>query len=110
MIGSEAFRGSYIQKPNEVTQVQSDEIQAVKNKRDGFINTENIPEVREWSLFRRGVFSRPEQGDITLRLEADVVSWFRSQSKCALHYQTDIINFIREHMRLVQVRAMAQER
>ena len=72
MIGSEAFRGSYIQKPNEVTQVQSDEIQAVKNKRDGFINTENIPEVREWSLFRRGVFSRPEQGNITLRLEAGV--------------------------------------
>ena len=56
------------------------------------------------------MFSRLEQEDITLRLEAGVVSWFRSQSKCALHYQTDIINFIREHMRLVQVRAMAQER
>jgi hypothetical protein len=58
--------------------VQSDEIQAVKNKRDGFINTENIPHVREWSLFRRGMFSRPEQENIKLSLNANVISSLKS--------------------------------
>ena len=110
MIGSEALRGSYIQKPNELTQVQSDEIQTLKNKRDDLNNTEDIPDVQEWSLFRRGMFSRPEQENIKLSLHTDVISWFKSQSKCALDYQTDIISFMREHMCLVQVRACAQER
>ena len=78
MIGSEALRGSSIGKPNELTQVQSDEIQALKNMRDDFINTEDIPKVRDWSPFRRGMFSRPEQENIKLSLHADVISWFKS--------------------------------
>jgi uncharacterized protein (DUF4415 family) len=40
--------------------------------------TDDIPEVRGWDDAKRGVFYRPIKQQITLRLDADLVDWFKS--------------------------------
>jgi hypothetical protein len=37
------------------------------------IQTEDLPEVRDWSDARRGVFYRPIEAEITLHLDADII-------------------------------------
>ena len=46
--------------------------------RDDLIKTEDTPKVRDWSHFRRGMFSRPEQENIKLSLNANVISSLKS--------------------------------
>jgi len=41
----------------------------------------DIPEQRDWSGARRGVFFRPVKQQITLRLDADLIDWFRRHPK-----------------------------
>lgn len=48
---------------NEFTQEQLDELEALNNLPEERINTDDVPEVREWTYFRRGVFYRPNGGD-----------------------------------------------
>ena len=42
------------------------------------INTDDIPEVRDWSGAKRGLFYRPIKQQITLRLDADLIDWFKN--------------------------------
>jgi uncharacterized protein (DUF4415 family) len=44
------------------------------------IGTRDIPEQRDWSGARRGALFRPIKQQITLRLDADLIDWFRSQT------------------------------
>ena len=48
---------------------------------DDEINTTDIPEVLDWPGAQRGVFYRPEQRQITLRLDADITSWFKVRAQ-----------------------------
>ena len=74
-------------------------IQALADKPNGEINTDGIPEILDWSNAKRGVFYRPVKQQITLRLDADVVSWFKSRQRDGRGYQTDINTALREHVR-----------
>lgn len=47
------------------------EIDALATLPDNQIQTDDIPEVRDWSDAKRGVLYRPEKQQITLRLDAD---------------------------------------
>ena len=47
---------------------------------DDQIDTSDISEVRDWSDARRGLFHRPAKRQIRLRLDADVVNWFKGQT------------------------------
>jgi uncharacterized protein (DUF4415 family) len=47
---------------------------------DNEINTVDIPEVRDWSGFKRGLFYRPVKQQLTLRIDADVLEWFKRQT------------------------------
>jgi uncharacterized protein (DUF4415 family) len=47
---------------------------------------------------KRGVFYRPVKQQLTLRLDADVISWFRSHATSAEGYQTRINRALREYM------------
>ena len=58
----------------------------------------NIPEVLDWSDARRGVFYRPVKRQITLRLDADVVAWFKAHAHGGRGYQTAINRALREHV------------
>ena len=59
------------------------------------IDTSGIPEVRDWEGALRGRFYRPVKKQVTLRLDADLLEWFRSQGK---RYQTRINAVLREYM------------
>ena len=63
------------------------------------IDTSDAPEILDWTDARRGVFYRPVKQQITLRLDADVVAWFKARARGGRGYQTDINGALREHVR-----------
>ena len=62
------------------------------------IDTSDMPEVRDWSGARRGVLFRPVKRQITLRIDADVIEWFRSRRLKGEGYQTNINRALREYV------------
>ena len=66
---------------------------------DDRIDTTDTPEILDWSYARRGVFYRPVKQQITLRLDADIIAWFKAQARDGCGYQTDINGALREHVR-----------
>ena len=65
---------------------------------DDQIDTTDAPEILDWSDARRGVFYRPIKQQITLRLDADVIAWFKAQARNGRGYQTDINGALRAHV------------
>jgi uncharacterized protein (DUF4415 family) len=63
------------------------------------IDTRDMPEVRDWSGARRGVLYRPVKRQITLRIDADVIEWFKSRAHEGEGYQTNINRALREYIR-----------
>jgi uncharacterized protein (DUF4415 family) len=47
---------------------------------------------------RRGVLYRPVKQQITLRIDADVIEWFRSRARHGEGYQTNINRALREYI------------
>lgn len=45
---------------------------------DEDIDTSDIPEATDWSDAVRGKFYRPVKKAISLRVDADIIAWFRS--------------------------------
>ena len=46
----------------------------------------------------RGVFYRPVKRQITLRLDADLIAWFKARAQGGRGYQTDINRALRQHV------------
>jgi uncharacterized protein (DUF4415 family) len=65
---------------------------------DNEIDTREIPEVRDWSDAKRGLFYRPVKQQITLRLDADLVAWFKRHAPSGKGYQTDMNRALREYI------------
>ena len=65
---------------------------------DDQIDTSEIAEVLDWSDARRGVYYRPIKRQITLRLDADLIDWFKANAPRGRGYQTDINRALREHV------------
>ena len=59
------------------------------------IDTSDAEEITDWSLAERGRFYRPVKKQVTLRLDADLIAWFRSKGG---RYQTQINAALREYM------------
>lgn len=55
---------------------------------DDSIDLTDMPEVLDWSNGERGKFYRPLKQQVTLRLDADVLHWFKT--KGGRGYQTRI--------------------
>ena len=73
------------------------EIDALAKLPDERIDTSDIPEVLDWSGAKRGLLYRPIKRQITLRLDADVVAWFKANAPNGRGYQTEINRVLREH-------------
>lgn len=73
---------------------------------DDDIDFSDIPEKLDWSNAVRGKFYRPVKQQLTLRLDADVVHWFKTHAKGERGYQTKINAALR---RFVE-QEMAQEK
>ena len=80
---------------SKVTKKQAREIQKLADSADEEIDTNDIPEVEDFSGAVRGRFYRPVKQQITLRIDADLLAWFRSLGS---KYQTRINAALREYM------------
>ena len=71
------------------------EIEALAAMAEEDIDTSDIPEVTDWTGARRGLFYRPVKQQLTLRLDADVIDWFR---KNGAGYQSRINSALRDYV------------
>ncbi len=83
---------------SKLTQGQRDELAALAVMPEAAIDTRDIPEQRDWSGAKRGVFYRPVKQQLTLRLDADIIAWFKSRRPSADGYQTRINDALRAYV------------
>ena len=62
------------------------------------IDTSDIPEVTDWSGAVRGGLYRPRKEAITIRLDADVLAWFRGHAEGGRGYQSEINRALRHYV------------
>ena len=79
-----------------LTARQRAELDALASLPDDAIDKRDMPEVTDWSKAVRGRFYRPVKQQLTLRLDADLVAWFKSAD--AKGYQTRINHALREYV------------
>ncbi|MEZ4867871.1 MAG: BrnA antitoxin family protein [Caldilineaceae bacterium] len=83
-----------------LTPEQEAELAALANLPDEEIDTVDIPETADWHGAKRGRFFRPIKQQITLRLDADLIAWFKQHSEGpnGSGYQTSINQALREYV------------
>ena len=84
----------------KLTKRQETEIAELATLADEEIDTSDIPEILDWSGAKRGLLYRPVKQQITLRLDADVVAWFKASTPGGRGYQTQINRVLREYAKL----------
>ena len=81
-----------------LTDEQRAELAALAELPEDQIDTTDIPEVLDWTHARRADLYRPIKQQVTLRLDADVLVWFKERAPGGRGYQTAINRALREHM------------
>lgn len=79
----------------EAMETRSAELAALEAMTDDQIDYSDIPQQLHWSGGVRGLFYRPDKQAVTIRLDADVVAWFKSREP---KYQTAVNRVLREYM------------
>ena len=74
------------------------ELLALDELADEDIDFSDIPEMSDWTGAVRGKFYRPVKQQITLRIDADVIAWFKAQTPEGRGYQTKINEALRHHV------------
>jgi uncharacterized protein (DUF4415 family) len=64
---------------------------------DDTIDLTDMPERLDWTNAERGRFYRPVKQQLTLRLDADVLHWFKTHAKGG-GYQTRINQALRDYV------------
>ena len=85
-------------RSDQLTPAQQAEIEALTALSDDQIDTRDIPEVLDWHGARRGLFFRPNKQQLTLRIDADVIAWFKHHTTNGEGYQTRINRALREYV------------
>src|SRR3984893_18135458 len=85
-----------IYKP--MTARQLAELTALAALPDDAIDTSDAPPMTDWSGAKRGLFYRPVKQQLTLRLDADVIAWFKTHAASDEGYQTRINRALREYV------------
>ena len=81
-----------------LTREQLAELKSLAVLPDDAIDTSDAPELLDWSDARRGLFYRPVKQQITLRIDAEIIEWFRSRARRGEGYQTNINRALREYI------------
>jgi uncharacterized protein (DUF4415 family) len=68
---------------------------ALRQMDDSEIDFSDIPEILDWSNAERGRFYRPTKQHVTLRIDKDVLEWFKQHHE---KYQTAINAALRKHV------------
>ena len=72
-----------------------EQIANMKQKEDRDIDVSDIPEILDWSGAVRGKLYRPVKKHVTLRLDADVLEWFKRKHP---KYQSAINTALRQYI------------
>jgi uncharacterized protein (DUF4415 family) len=88
----------YVRKP--LTEEQIARIDALKDLPDDEIDFSDIPEAGDefFANAKRGSMYRAMKHQVTLRIDADVIDWFRRQAPGGKGYQTDMNRVLREYV------------
>jgi uncharacterized protein (DUF4415 family) len=86
-------RGRSLMK--KLTKTQAKDLATLRKMKDEGIDLSDIPEITDWSNAVRGKFYRPVKQSLTIRLDADVIAWLKSQGS---GYQTRINSILRSAM------------
>jgi uncharacterized protein (DUF4415 family) len=83
-----------------LTAAQKAELDALAAMPDDEIDTSDMPEVLDWSQARRGALYRPVKRLMTIRIDADVIEWFKSHGAPdgKAGYQTRMNQALREYI------------
>jgi len=84
--------------PRPLTPQEEAELAALAELSEAAVDTSDAPEIRDWSSARRGLFYRPIKQQLTLRLDADLIAWFRKHATKGEGYQTRINRVLREYV------------
>ncbi|GFH62966.1 MAG: hypothetical protein ZNDK_0737 [Candidatus Desulfovibrio kirbyi] len=71
----------------------------LKQKADKDIDFSDIPEITDWSDMVRGKFYRPIKRQVSLRIDADILDWFKNHNP---QYQTAINTALRQYVHAQQ--------
>ena len=83
---------------------QKAELTSLEALPDERIDTSDIPELADRPDAKRGDFYRPIKQQITLRLDADVLAWFKNRASGGRGYQTEINRALRQHVQRSKTR------
>jgi uncharacterized protein (DUF4415 family) len=83
---------------DRLTPQQKAELDALAAMPDDEIDTSDIPEIRDWTGFKRGLFYKPVKRQLTLRVDADVVDWFKEHAPSGKGYQTRMNLALRQYV------------
>jgi len=81
-----------------LTRQQRAELDALAALPNDRIDTTDAPEIKDWSGARRGVLYRPVKRQLTLRVDADVIEWFRAHTPRGDGYQTRMNAALRDYV------------
>jgi uncharacterized protein (DUF4415 family) len=65
---------------------------------DDAIDTSDIPEVRDWTGARRGLFYTGPGDKVAVGVDAELVSWFRSHTPAGEELENGINRVLQEHI------------
>lgn len=81
-------------KTNDIPPIE-EQMATMRQKSDDEIDFSDIPEILDWSGAVRGKFYRPVKEHVTMRLDADILAWFKRNHP---KYQTAINSALREYI------------
>lgn len=90
-----AARPGQSAEPTSAVRKRSTELRKLAKLSEDKIDTSDIPETTDWSTAVVGKFYRPIKQQVTIRVDADVLAWFKAQGG---KYQTAVNQALREHM------------
>lgn len=87
--------------PPPLTEVQTERLKALDNLRDEDIDFSDIPPLTD-DFFTNGIrnpyYAKALKEQLTIRLDADILDWFKRHAKNGKGYQTDINKALRAYV------------
>jgi uncharacterized protein (DUF4415 family) len=86
--------------PPPLTEAQRAEIAVLRARPESDVDTSDIPELTEefWQSAVRNPYFKPIKQQLTLRLDSDLVAWFKRREPGGRGYQSAINRALREYV------------
>lgn len=81
-----------------ISKEQQGRLERLASAPEDDIDTSDIPKVLDWSGAVRGGLYKARKETITIRLDSDVLAWFRKHVEGGRGYQSEINRALRQHV------------